>query len=120
MLVVVHGAANVRHAGVTLLPASAMAALAEGEADQARGTAGATALRVQACNLWYVRLVAVFFTLVAASGFTFVPSSSARGRSGTADLQLIAARGINATPVVAGETFSIFLSVFNNGHDPSS
>ena len=67
-----------------------------------------------------MRLVAVFFTLVAASGFTFVPSSSARARSGTADLQLIAARGINAAPAVAGESFSIFLSVFNNGPDPSS
>jgi hypothetical protein len=67
-----------------------------------------------------VRLVAVFFTLVAASGFTFVPSSAARARSGTADLQMIAARGGDATPVVAGESFSIFLSVFNNGPDPSS
>ena len=48
------------------------------------------------------------------------PLGAARTRGGSSDLELMAAQSQSPTPVVAGRSFSLSVSVFNHGPDVSS
>jgi hypothetical protein len=65
------------------------------------------------------RLLAIAVLAVAASGVC-LPDGSARSGGGTADLEMITGAGHGNVSLIAGQPFSLFMSVYNHGPDASS